>query len=273
MSTYAQIADLMSYSKIRLNTQDDHIQDLLDSSEQDVDLMFNPSDLTDSLQGFSISGNPTGGSWSAQILWQGDTWTSLDIPWNASGLQALGCLNASTNALGQPYQGTSWERAITPAYMPDWSFGQLPTKPIVVQATAYMGNQVLPPFTVTSNLTGDDTARVNVTQFRGGGTRLDVWMLQPSQRYQLTRATCAQAEYRDQMGEDFFIKAQYTQVTGPEFTTQGQLPILGPKVMRELNGSGLVQYGTRAAVGVRGSSAYAYQRFGGTPIPDDWRAV
>jgi len=273
MSTYAQIPDLMTYISSGLMTQDDHVQDLLNAAEQDVDLMFNPSDLTDSLQGFSITGNPTGGSWTASINWQGDTWESTDIPWNADGVTLLAALNASVNSLDQPYSGTSWEQAITPAYMPDWAYGPLPSVPVVVEATAYMGNQVLPPFTITNNLTGDDTAQVLVTQFRGGGTRLDVWMLQPSQRYQLTRATCAQAEYRDRMGEDFFIKAQYQQVTGPEFTTQGKLPIIGPKVRRELNGSGLIQYGARGVVGTRGSSAYAYQRFGGTPIPDDWRAV
>lgn len=277
MSTYAQVSDLVNYSTIRLNTPDDRLQTLLDNAEQDVDLMFNPSDLTDSLQGFSvIGGTAVGGSWIPAITWLGDTYTSEAIPWNATGQQVLDALNAATNVLGQKYQGDQWMMAVTPAYSPDWAFGPLPTKPVVVEAMGFMGNQGLAPFTVTSNLEGatdGDSPQIAVTQFRGGGTRLDVWMLQPSQVTALRRATCAQAEYRDQMGEDFFIKAQWQSVSGPEFTTQGKLPFLGPKVFRELNGSGLIEYGARAVVGTRGSSAYAYQRLGGTPIPDDWRAV
>lgn len=50
----------------------------------------------------------------------------------------------------------------------------------------------------------------------------------------LMRATCAQAEYRIQMGAAFFRKAQHQSVSGPQFSTQGTLPRIGPKVTEEL---------------------------------------
>lgn len=57
----------------------------------------------------------------------------------------------------------------------------------------------------------------------------------------LSRAVCAQAEYRFHMGEDFMVKAQHQFVAGPDFQQRGQLPHIGPKVLRELSGFGLVR--------------------------------
>lgn len=50
----------------------------------------------------------------------------------------------------------------------------------------------------------------------------------------LRLATCAQAEYRLHMGEDFFKGGQYKMVSGPDFQTQGALPMIGPRVWEEL---------------------------------------
>lgn len=55
----------------------------------------------------------------------------------------------------------------------------------------------------------------------------------------LRRATCAQAEYRQTMGPEFFIRAQYERVVGPDFTTEGQISAIGPKVGKELAGTSL----------------------------------
>lgn len=55
----------------------------------------------------------------------------------------------------------------------------------------------------------------------------------------LKRATCAQAEYRIEMGPDFFIRAQHDQTSGPDFSTKGKLPFFGPKAQIELRYSGL----------------------------------
>lgn len=59
----------------------------------------------------------------------------------------------------------------------------------------------------------------------------------------LTLAVCAQVEYRLSMGADFFIRAQHRRVSGPDFTTEGELPYIGPKAIRELQGSGLARSG------------------------------
>jgi hypothetical protein len=64
----------------------------------------------------------------------------------------------------------------------------------------------------------------------------------------LTRATCAQVEYRFVQGEEFMARAQYTQVKGPDFETHGQLPYIGPKVRRELDDAGLVRQTSIRAV-------------------------
>lgn len=55
----------------------------------------------------------------------------------------------------------------------------------------------------------------------------------------LKRAVAAQTEYRLAKGEDFFIHAQHSRVSGPDFTTEGRLPYIGPKVYQELSGTGL----------------------------------
>lgn len=55
----------------------------------------------------------------------------------------------------------------------------------------------------------------------------------------LSRATCAQAEYRFAMGEQFFVQSQYSFVSGPDFQRRGELPRVGPKVLGELADCGL----------------------------------
>lgn len=63
--------------------------------------------------------------------------------------------------------------------------------------------------------------------------------LTSAQKQLLMRATVAQAEYRLAKGEDFFIHAQYDRVSGPDFTTEGRLPYIGPKAVREIAATGL----------------------------------
>lgn len=50
----------------------------------------------------------------------------------------------------------------------------------------------------------------------------------------LSRAVCAQVEYRMEMGPKFFIRAQFDQVSGPDFSHSGKLPTIGPRVWVEL---------------------------------------
>lgn len=83
------------------------------------------------------------------------------------------------------------------------------------------------------------------------GRRLDASQLNTTVNSALVRACCAQAEYRLEMGESFFIRAQFRSASGPDFNTQGRLPRIGPKVRNELTGSGLMPTGARATAGNR----------------------
>lgn len=52
----------------------------------------------------------------------------------------------------------------------------------------------------------------------------------------LRDATCAQAEYRIEQGENFFVRSRPETVSGPDFTIKvpGGEPYIGPKVWVEL---------------------------------------
>lgn len=63
--------------------------------------------------------------------------------------------------------------------------------------------------------------------------------LDPNEVSALKRATCAQAVYRVEMGDEFFVRAQRERVTGRSFSAEGKLPVLGPEASRELTGGGL----------------------------------
>lgn len=65
--------------------------------------------------------------------------------------------------------------------------------------------------------------------------------LTPGQIIGLTRATCAQAEYRIAMGAEFFVKDQHQSVGGPDFNYSGELDYIGPKARQELDNAGLLR--------------------------------
>ena len=69
---------------------------------------------------------------------------------------------------------------------------------------------------------------------RVNGLRVDPAAANPEHVEAVRRATCAQVEYRLEMGEEFFVRAQYAETAGPEFRTKGALPRVGPKVLEEL---------------------------------------
>src|SRR5947209_3258876 len=62
------------------------------------------------------------------------------------------------------------------------------------------------------------------------GRRLDPTLLTVDELAALKNAVCAQFEYRLEMGRKFFVRAQWNSVNGPDFTTTGKLPYIGPKV-------------------------------------------
>lgn len=104
------------------------------------------------------------------------------------------------------------------------------------------------------------------------GRKLAPSQLPTYQADKLTAATCAQAEYRLTMGEDFFIRGQHASVAGPDYTVQGKLPIVGPKALTELEGSGLYKLTTswhRAGASEPPWSSFAYNLEDDTDVNDD----
>jgi hypothetical protein len=74
--------------------------------------------------------------------------------------------------------------------------------------------------------------------------------LRPEQVQSLNRATCAQAEYRWTMGEDFFRRGQFLEQQGPDFAVKGKLPKLAPRALDELASAGLCNLSGRARAGM-----------------------
>lgn len=72
--------------------------------------------------------------------------------------------------------------------------------------------------------------------------------LQEWQVQKLKDAVCAQAQYRETMGEEFFVQGQYTSVSG-RFGVSGKLPYIGPQTIRELQNTGLVKSTTNSRGG------------------------
>lgn len=70
------------------------------------------------------------------------------------------------------------------------------------------------------------------------GLRYDPLDLSVLYRGTLTRATCAQAEYRIRMGPKFFATDQYEEVSGPDYTIKGKLSRIAPQVRVELRTGG-----------------------------------
>jgi hypothetical protein len=76
------------------------------------------------------------------------------------------------------------------------------------------------------------------------GRKFDPATLSVADRNALRDATCAQVEYRREMGPAFFVRPQHVEVKGPDFQTKGVLPFIGARVWQELEGSGLLRLTT-----------------------------
>jgi len=72
--------------------------------------------------------------------------------------------------------------------------------------------------------------------------------LTAAQADSLMRITCARAEYRFAMGPEFFLHDQRKGSSGPDFSTQGKLDRVGPKVREELVRSNMALRFGRAVV-------------------------
>ena len=89
-----------------------------------------------------------------------------------------------------------------------------------------------------------DRATGYSTTQASNGRRFDPLTMEQSDRATLSRATSAQVEYRVVMGAEFFIRDQYTEQSGPEFSTKGTLGRIGPRVYDELGGSNILVLST-----------------------------
>lgn len=83
--------------------------------------------------------------------------------------------------------------------------------------------------------------------------------LEPRQAEALSRATCAQALYRIEMGPQHFVRAQRDKIAGRAFTSEGKLPVVGPEAMRELQHAGVFRLTTTTGERREGG-ARAFQR-------------
>jgi hypothetical protein len=102
--------------------------------------------------------------------------------------------------------------------------------------------------TLLKAATRDIDATVGSTNERQeDGRRFDPMTLSTVDAGVLSRATCAQAEYRKEMGERFFIRPQHAEVSGPDYGTKGKLQRIGPRVWDELAGSGILRLSTQWA--------------------------
>jgi hypothetical protein len=278
MSTYAQVTDFQSYTELTINTASGQQQTLLDTAERDVDRLIPlVQDLTDLIEGVALSG-VTDGFFVLSLDWGITSYTTAPIPAAVAGSDLLGYLNGMQDLSGCQIPSGSWIQPSGTYNDQYYAFGPLPAIPIVVEATGMLGCARLPLLSVdTTMLIGadgetDQGVGVTITQMVGGGLKVDPHQLSFSDSQALTRAVCAQAEYRDQMGPEFFAIPQFKVVSGPEFNTQGRRPRIGPRVLDELAGTDLVQRGARAVVSTRADMAMAYQPIGTLGIPDDWRA-
>lgn len=72
------------------------------------------------------------------------------------------------------------------------------------------------------------------------GLRVNVARLTVHQANELANAVCAQAEYRNAMGEEFFRRNEPMQISGPDFSRQGRSGYFGDKVRGHLRQAGLL---------------------------------
>jgi hypothetical protein len=85
----------------------------------------------------------------------------------------------------------------------------------------------------------DDLLQIDHRTTGAAGPKVTPNRLSARQAEGLKNATCAQVEYRLEMGERFFKREQYESESGPDFSVRGRLPKIGPKVVPELVRVGL----------------------------------
>lgn len=79
------------------------------------------------------------------------------------------------------------------------------------------------------------------------GVGVDALVLDALQLRSVREATCAQAEYRMTTGNDFMVKDQYAQESGPDYSSSGKLRKLAGEAYTLLHRAGLLRLGGQSA--------------------------
>lgn len=232
MSTYAQQPDIENYIEGWTTSDSVALGRLIVRCERDIDtLIFPVNESLPPTQVISLTG-ATGGTFTVQ--WNGATPGTITEPYNLSPTQLATDLAALTN-IGA---GNVAVLGKAPVLTVLWS---------QIWAETYQGFNVPPLVVNGTGLVGGTVSAVTVP-----GRKVNpLTDLNENQALWLANATAAQVEYRTAMGEPFFVRSQYTSVKGPDFTTTGKLPTIGPKVKRELTNTGLLRVSGRAVAGSR----------------------
>lgn len=274
MATYATADDFEDYTDNSVILDADATEMLLRKAEKDVNrILPRGSYLTGAIIGISLDSSVTDGDFTLGMNWRGVDYTSEPILHDDIVSEVVTMLQDSVDQYGNNLPPGVWSIPDTREYNQAWAAGPLPGVPVVVQAINSMGRQDIGDLSIVANNLVPTGTTITVDTIVRGGLRVNPYQLPADYADALRDATCAQAEYRNTMGEDFFVRAQFTSVSGPEFRTQGRLPVIGPKVMQELQGTDLVQRGARARPGTATRRQIVYSPIGTTPIPDDWRAI
>lgn len=229
MSTYAAQADVEAYIEGWVTDDPIALERLIQRAEREVDRLIFPINVASAPTQVISLGGASGGTFTVAFKGAVTSPQMYGEPGSqlATTLQGLVTIGpGNVTVLGSNPYTLVWERG--------W-------------AENTFTNYRIPEVTVDgSSLTGTPNVEVVVVPGRKVNPLVD---LNENQALALAYATCAQVEFRNAMGEDYFVRPQFDSVKGPDFTTAGRLPMIGPKVKRELSGTGLILKGGRAVAG------------------------
>lgn len=233
MSIYAQQLDIENY--IEGWTTDDPValNRIIVRCERDIDTIIFPLQTNNPPSQVISLSNVAGGTYD--ITWNGVHPATITEPWNASATQVTNDLSSLIDIGVGNVTVVGQFPVLTVVWTPPWAQGSYPE--LVIPILQING----------SNLVGDSP---RVSSMLVPGRKVDpLTDLNANQQLYLANATAAQVEYRFSMGEAFFVRPQYQSVRGPDFSYQGKLPMIGPKVRRELTNTGLIRVNARAVAG------------------------
>jgi hypothetical protein len=243
---YVVNQDFEDYVEGWNTTNSEALARLLARAERYIDLLGagRPIQQADAIQdvGIHFTAPPTGGSFVAAFTINGIRYTTQPISYNARYFEVANAINGARSVENAHMPGSvqTYEGPLTP-FVPS---GPLPYTHIVVAFTGTAGaTRISQGEIISSALTGGEGVTPFIEQVCPGGP----WngrfnpsqLLEYNQLESLKSAVCAQAEYMFNMGPKFFVEEQYSNVSGPDFSTKGKLPKIAPKARREMALAGL----------------------------------